>query len=86
MGVDFYACQICDETFPDCGNYFGCECGAMFCSTKCGKPDTEDENNPTCCLCRKDEATDYVLLKFLLKHVKMTRNQVLEMYRNENGS
>ena len=27
MGVDFYSCHYCEETFPDCGSYVSCECG-----------------------------------------------------------
>lgn len=43
MGVDFYACKACGDTFPDCGSYTDCSedlrgCGAIYCSDKCGKP------------------------------------------------
>ena len=32
MGVDFYVCRACDETFPDCGPYVRCEgCGKPYC-------------------------------------------------------
>lgn len=27
MGVDFYSCDNCGETFPDCGTYIHCEHG-----------------------------------------------------------
>lgn len=27
MGVDFYACENCGDTFPDCGTYIHCEHG-----------------------------------------------------------
>lgn len=27
MGVDFYACEHCGDTFPDCGTYIHCEHG-----------------------------------------------------------
>lgn len=36
MGVDFYACGDCGETFPDCGSYYSCEqCYRHYCSTEC---------------------------------------------------
>lgn len=32
MGVDWYPCAVCNETFPDCGPHGNCEiCGSMFC-------------------------------------------------------
>lgn len=30
MGVDYYACDHCGETFPDCGTYIHCEHGHMI--------------------------------------------------------
>ncbi len=31
MGVDWYPCSDCGETFPDCGSYVSCgSCGSMF--------------------------------------------------------
>ena len=27
MGVEFYTCNYCRETFYDCGGFVGCECG-----------------------------------------------------------
>lgn len=30
MGVDYYACEHCGETFPDCGEYMRCERGHMI--------------------------------------------------------
>lgn len=33
MGVDFYPCEECGETFPDCGDYCSCEmCSVMLCT------------------------------------------------------
>jgi len=99
MGVDFYACANCGRTFPDCGYYFSCyTCNHHFCSNDCGGREVEqDPNDPdgtkgyeeitTCILCRKEDATDYQLLKFLLNHFKITREQAMELYRNgEQGN
>lgn len=38
MGVDFYTCHSCEDTFPDCGDYVICEsCGTHWCSDKCAE-------------------------------------------------
>lgn len=67
MGVDFYTCANCKDTFPDCGSYFRCECGEVFCSTKCGQRDDgepEDETIEdweeciTCMFCRFENVPD----------------------------
>lgn len=40
MGVDYYACNNCGETFSDCGHYITCEsCGTRWCSYECAKED-----------------------------------------------
>lgn len=40
MGVDYYTCDYCDDTFPDCGYYVHCEsCGTHWCSDECAKED-----------------------------------------------
>ena len=37
MGIDYYACQLCSNTFPDCGEYDTCGCcGSHFCKS-CGE-------------------------------------------------
>ncbi len=41
-----------------------------------------DPSKPiTCMLCRKDKATDEQLLKFLLKHFKLTRQKATTMWK-----
>jgi len=45
MGVSWYTCCECDETFNDCGNYHWCQrCGAQFCGD-CD-PHIADETDP----------------------------------------
>jgi hypothetical protein len=92
MGVDFYTCQNCERNFPDCSYFFTCtQCEHMFCSDKCGGKKVEKEdpkgdsyNDLTSCfLCRKEIAADYQLLKFLLGHFNLTREQAMELYRGE---
>lgn len=96
MGVDFYTCANCGDTFPDCGYYFSCyTCSHHFCSNTCGGRKVEErpddppnmEEITTCILCRKEDATDYQLLQFLLKHFNITRQQAMELYRHgEQGN
>lgn len=40
MGVVFYTCNRCGETFPDCGDYVSCEgCGTVWCCDECAEED-----------------------------------------------
>lgn len=39
MGVDFYPCSNCGETYCDCGYYVTCECGRDWCSDECANED-----------------------------------------------
>jgi len=43
-----------------------------------------DEDLPiTCTICRKEVATDYILLEVLLRKCNLTREQVMEMWKAE---
>jgi hypothetical protein len=56
MGVDFYTCCFCHDTFPDCGPYEHCDCGRHWCSAEydsCAaqegfRDDSEECNNEDC--------------------------------------
>lgn len=40
MSVDYYVCNYCDDTFPDCGCFLTCEsCGTKWCTDECAKQD-----------------------------------------------
>ena len=40
MGIYYFACDYCGETFPDCGYYVSCEsCGTRWCSDECANED-----------------------------------------------
>ncbi len=40
MGVDFYICEQCSDTFPDCGHYINCNnCYRHWCSEYCAELD-----------------------------------------------
>ena len=97
MGVDFYACENCGHIFPDCGDYFLCDCGAHFCCDECGQrkitepsEDSEDsdelgllEEVKTCIFCRLEAVADFELIPFLLKTLRLTRAQAVDMFRKE---
>jgi len=99
MGVDFLICDICHESFPDCGDFVSCDCGGRFCSSECAQIDdcvydedgepVEDEDGDfiigeeTCVLCRGEALTDQDLIEFLLKKLSLTREQAVELFNNE---
>ena len=42
MGVDYYPCANCGQTFPDCGEFTACNeefggCGKWYCSDECAQ-------------------------------------------------
>lgn len=40
MGVEFYTCDNCGETFADCGEYVSCEtCWTKWCCDECAEED-----------------------------------------------
>lgn len=40
MGVEFYTCDNCGETFADCGEYVSCEtCCTKWCCDECAEED-----------------------------------------------
>lgn len=40
MSIDYYSCNNCGETFPDCGDYISCEgCGTSWCCDECAEED-----------------------------------------------
>ena len=72
MGVEFYTCDNCGSTFPDCGEYVSCE----TCWTKWHYvPDS-------CKYCRKEDYTDNVLLDYCMELLGVTRDQLVEKYNN----
>ena len=39
MGIDYYVCSVCGDTFPDCGEYYTCSCGRHYCCQSCADED-----------------------------------------------
>lgn len=48
MGVDWYPCNYCGETFPDCGDYVSCSCGKHWCCYECASEEGFDEVEIEC--------------------------------------
>lgn len=88
MGVDYFPCDRCSHAICDCGDWVDCneECGRRWCYDECaeadGRREAEDENGDTsvtCKYCRNEDVDDCELLKFLLKHCKLTRKRAVKM-------
>lgn len=99
MGVDYYQCDSCGRGFRDDSEYCAyCDCYNKFCTSKCGKlenyKDEYDEDDGgnridpdkdvTCVICRNEKYTDYTLLKAVLQHFNITREQAINIWRSEN--
>lgn len=100
MGVDYYTCANCSHNFPDCGDYFNCDCGELFCSTECGERESqeieshtleeleEDEDYAnevnTCMICRGEMVPDHIMMEFLLQKLNLTAEEAVELYNKEN--
>jgi hypothetical protein len=86
MGVDYYTCNHCDETFPDCGPMIWCACGNKWDYDECAaadgyvEPEDDYEDEGTCAFCRNEKATDEQLLAYLIDQVLTTRVEVEERY------
>lgn len=94
MGIDFYACKNCGETFPDCGDYENCECGVNWCSRECADADglkeepqgfkpkwSSYEQETSCKFCREEDFSDEELLSYCLKELKLSRDELIEEYK-----
>ncbi|MEH6848089.1 hypothetical protein CON15_19665 [Bacillus cereus] len=94
MGVDFYPCENCGETFPDCGYYVSCECGMHWCSDGCaeehGHESREDEETgyeeSSCMYCREEDFDDNSLLYHALDLLNMDRQQIIGSYKTTKQS
>lgn len=96
MGVDFYACNYCGETFPDCGDFTMCECGTRWCCDGCAEAEgyqrEEDGFTPvgsrwkqetSCQYCRQEDFADYELLNTALKLLDKTRSELIELHKKQ---
>ena len=96
MGVDYYACESCGDTFPDCGDFVSCECGKRWCSDECAEADGHQEEEDgftpegskwsqetSCNFCRKEEFEDYDLLELAQELLGKSRHDLIELYKNK---
>lgn len=88
MGIDYYACEHCGDTFPDVGSYESCNCGRVWCDDNCaetgGLLSDEWGEDSTCKYCREEEFDDEVLLDFVLKRENISREDLIQLYKRES--
>ncbi|EML6324883.1 hypothetical protein QCQ60_005227 [Bacillus cereus] len=94
MGVDYYVCKSCEDTFCDCGYFVSCICGYRWCCDECaendgvaGEIDEEtgdvlDDSN-TCKFCRNEDFTDWELFKFARALLGKSREELVELYKEK---
>lgn len=101
MGVDWYPCAICGETFPDCGHYGHCsECESKLCGrclneqvSKYGNPEEGSKKESwfgsysadKCDLCSGLIIYDKDILDYLLNINSLTKDEVIDIIKNERG-
>lgn len=88
MGVDWYACAGCNETYPDCSYYFTCsDCERGYCSDGCGgrevtkEADQKYKEETSCIFCRGDVVDDAEMVAFLLGRLDMTRDEAIALWK-----
>lgn len=92
MSVDYYVCERCGETFPDCmDGIVWCECGNVWCCLECAYKDGyqfgvevdedgeeyETEEGSSCKYCRGEEFYDNELLEYSLELLQMTKEELV---------
>lgn len=94
MGVDYYVCVHCGESFPDCGYYVHCEgyikgvgyCDSVWCSVECAEADgaiydSHSDYAPSSCkYCRKEDVMNDQLIEFMLKYFNLSREDMVKEY------
>lgn len=85
MGVDWYSCEKCGDTFPDCGDYVRCDsCGRHWCSDECAEAEGyirgDDEDEEGCNFCRGEDVEDSNLLRYCLEALTLTRSECVKAY------
>lgn len=91
MGVDWYPCVKCGETFPDCGPHVSCDCGNYWCSDECAEKDgfrrsDDDYSDGSCKFCRHEDLDDATLVNFMLKHFRKTREEMVTIFNGTTFS
>lgn len=93
MGVEFLICRICNDTFPDCGEFSHCAgCRKNFCKY-CAKDfvfesyEEPEKGEPvpevTCPVCTMQHISDKELLAFVIEtKLGVTRDSLEADYRS----
>jgi hypothetical protein len=92
MSVDYAECSVCGDIVCDCGDDWNyCDsCGRIIC-TDCLANDYEideetGEMSKECCpYCSGTIVHNDDLLEFMLRRANVTREQAVELYRNEEA-
>lgn len=95
MGVDWYTCNHCNDTYSDAGHYGSCsKCEDRYCGScydefveKYGLIDEDHEQYsyygeslPECDYCNGTEVDDSELLDFALEMLGMSENELKARY------
>jgi len=90
MGVDWFSCSACDDTFNDCGPYGWCVCEDRLCGDclfafkeKYGTVDTVGYGEVCngCDTCKLVTPSAFDLLAFALTKLKMSRSELEDALR-----
>lgn len=86
MSVDFDKCSYCEAIFCKCSRYYQCnDCLTLFCSLECSDM-VFCENSGVyynCRYCTGKNANDIQMLKFALKKLNMSYEELFAQYRKE---
>lgn len=89
--IDFYTCEECENLF--CSRKCA-DLKIIELNDSEDNIDDEDEldneeyyeDKYNCCICRKEEANDYILLNALLRYYNITRDDAMKIWREEKIS
>ena len=81
MSIEYFSCDICDNTYCDCGEYGYCDkCETSFCE-KCSfdydlKYDDEEEHLINCPVCNNTVVTKKECLDYLYKKLNTNEKEI----------
>jgi len=79
--MDYYNCAKCNEIFS--GSSSVCECCTgcenIFCCKTCAELIEKDGEDTSCCICRDEHITDYMLLIYFLNKYNLSRKEAMDL-------
>ena len=72
---------ICGEYFSHEMSYVCKSCGQHYCCEKCGN--FKYEESISCSFCRKENTSNDYLFEVLLKYFNITRENAIDIWRNQ---